>query len=35
MGALAWVGAPLMAAAFEGPNAWPRAIVLAITAGLI
>jgi membrane protease YdiL (CAAX protease family) len=35
MAALAWIGAPLMAASFEGPSAWPRAIVLAITAGLI
>jgi uncharacterized protein len=35
MAALAWIGAPLMAASFEGPSAWPRAIVLAITAGLV
>ena len=35
MAALAWIGAPLMAGAFEGPSAWPRAIVLAITAGLM
>ena len=35
MAALAWIGAPVMAASFEGPSAWPRAIVLAITAGLV
>ncbi len=35
MGALAWIGAPLMATSLEGPTAWPRAIVLAITAGLL
>jgi uncharacterized protein len=35
MGVLAWGGAPLLAAAFEGPTAWPRAIVAALTAGLV
>lgn len=35
MAALAWVGAPLMAYAFEGPSAWPRAILLCLTAGLV
>ena len=35
MGALAWIGAPLLASTFEGPSAWPRAIVLALTAGLV
>jgi membrane protease YdiL (CAAX protease family) len=35
MCALAWIGAPLMATSLEGPTAWPRAIVLALTAGLV
>ena len=35
MGVLSWVGAPLLAAAFEGPTAWPRAIVAALTVGLV
>jgi CAAX protease family protein len=35
MAALAWVGAPLLARAFDGPTAWPRAIVLSLTAGLV
>jgi membrane protease YdiL (CAAX protease family) len=35
MAALAWVGAPLLAYAFEGPSAWPRAILLCLTAGLV
>lgn len=35
MAALAWVGAPLMANSFEGPSAWPRAILLCLTAGLV
>ncbi|WP_051707150.1 CPBP family intramembrane glutamic endopeptidase [Nocardioides aequoreus] len=33
--ALAWVGAPLLADSFEGPSAWPRAILLCLTAGLV
>jgi uncharacterized protein len=35
MAALAWVGAPLLARAFEGPSAWPRAILLSLTTGLV
>lgn len=35
MAGLAWVGAPLLAGAFDGPSAWPRAIVLSLTAGLV
>jgi membrane protease YdiL (CAAX protease family) len=35
MAGLAWVAAPLLAGAFEGPSAWPRAIVLSLTAGLV
>ena len=35
MAALAWVGAPLLARAFDGPSAWPRAIVVSLTAGLV
>ena len=35
MAALAWVGAPLLAHTFEGPSAWPRAILLSLTAGLV
>lgn len=35
MAALAWVGAPLLARTFDGPSAWPRAIVLSLTAGLV
>lgn len=35
MAALAWVGAPLLAAAFSGPSAWPRAILLCLTIGLV
>jgi uncharacterized protein len=34
MGLLAWVGAPLLATAFSGPTALPRALILALTAGL-
>jgi membrane protease YdiL (CAAX protease family) len=34
MGVLAWVGAPLLEHAFEGPTAFPRALILALTAGL-
>ena len=32
MAALAWVVAPWLADAFEGPSAWPRAIVVSLTA---
>jgi uncharacterized protein len=35
MAALAWVGAPWLASALEGPGAWPKAIVLCLTAGLV
>jgi len=35
MAALAWVVAPRLAAAFEGPSAWFRAIILCLTAGLV
>lgn len=35
MAALAWVGAPLLADAFEGPSAWPRAILVCLTSGLV
>jgi len=35
MAALAWVGAPMLAGAFDGPSAWPRAIVVSLTAGLV
>lgn len=34
MAALAWVGAPLVADALEGPSAWPRAILLCLTLGM-
>jgi membrane protease YdiL (CAAX protease family) len=34
MGLLAWVGAPLLATALSGPTALPRALILALTAGL-
>lgn len=34
MGVLAWVVAPWLAGAFDGPSAWPRAIILTLTAGL-
>jgi membrane protease YdiL (CAAX protease family) len=34
MAALAWIGAPLLAARLEGASAWPRAIVLCLTVGL-
>lgn len=34
MAALAWVGAPLLAHVFAGPTALPRALILALTAGL-
>jgi membrane protease YdiL (CAAX protease family) len=35
MAALAWVVAPWLARTFEGPSAWPRAIILSLTAGLV
>jgi uncharacterized protein len=35
MGLLAWVGAPLLAHAFNGPTASARALFLALTAGLL
>ena len=35
MGALAWIGAPLLHASFEGPTAWPRAFLLCLTVGMI
>lgn len=35
MGVLAWVVAPALAHAFDGPSAWPRAIVLSLTVGLV
>jgi membrane protease YdiL (CAAX protease family) len=31
----AWVGAPLLANSFEGPSAWPRAILLCLTVGMV
>ena len=33
--ALAWLGAPLLAGALDGPSAWPRALVLTLTVGLV
>ena len=35
MGALAWVGAPVLADALDGPSAWPRSILLCLTAGMV
>src|SRR3712207_5451391 len=35
MAALAWIAAPLLAGTFEGPSAWPRAILLCLTVGMI
>ena len=35
MGALAWVVAPRLADAFDGPTAWSRSIILTLTAGLV
>jgi uncharacterized protein len=35
MAALAWIGAPLMAGTLDGPSAWPRAILLCLTAGMV
>ena len=34
MGVVAWVGAPLLARVFDGATAFPRALILALTAGL-
>ncbi|HEX5533908.1 MAG TPA: CPBP family intramembrane glutamic endopeptidase [Actinomycetales bacterium] len=34
MGVLAWVGTPLLARALEGPTAFSRALILALTVGL-
>ncbi|HYP44178.1 MAG TPA: type II CAAX endopeptidase family protein [Propionibacteriaceae bacterium] len=35
MSALAWIGAPLLQSTLEGPTAWPRAILVCLTAGMI
>lgn len=35
MAALAWIGAPVLARTFEGASAWPRAILLSLTAGMV
>jgi membrane protease YdiL (CAAX protease family) len=35
MAALAWGGAPLLAGTFEGASAWPRAILISLTVGLV
>jgi membrane protease YdiL (CAAX protease family) len=35
MAALAWLIAPLLAHTFDGPTALPRALILALTAGLV
>lgn len=35
MGFLAWVVAPWLADFLEGPTAWPRAIILTLTTGLV
>ena len=35
MGALAWVGAPMLAGVFGGSNALPRALLVTITVGLV
>jgi uncharacterized protein len=35
MGLLAWVGAPLLADHLSGPSALPRALIIALTAGLV
>ena len=35
MAVLAWIVAPMLAGSFEGPSAWPRAILLSLTAGMI
>ncbi|MGZ4626859.1 MAG: CPBP family intramembrane glutamic endopeptidase [Kineosporiaceae bacterium] len=35
MAALAWIAAPLLAGVMTGPSAWPRALMLALTTGLV
>jgi membrane protease YdiL (CAAX protease family) len=35
MAALAWIGAPLVQSTLDGPSAWPRAILVCLTAGMI
>ena len=35
MAALAWIAVPWLASALQGPAAWPQAILLALTVGLI
>jgi membrane protease YdiL (CAAX protease family) len=35
MGLLTWGAAPLLAHSLDGPSAWPRAIALAMTVGLV
>jgi membrane protease YdiL (CAAX protease family) len=35
MAALAWIAAPVVAGALDGPSAWPRALILCLTAGLV
>jgi membrane protease YdiL (CAAX protease family) len=35
MAGLAWIGVPLLAGRLDGPGAWPRAVVLCLTAGLV
>ena len=35
MALLAWVAAPLLVRTFEGPGAWPRSILLCLTAGMV
>lgn len=35
MAALAWLGVPWLAGAFDGPVAWPQAILVCLTAGLV
>jgi membrane protease YdiL (CAAX protease family) len=35
MAALAWIGAPLVRSSLDGPSAWPRAILVCLTAGMI
>ena len=35
MAALAWIVAPWLAGTFEGPSAWPRAILLSLTVGMV
>ncbi|HET9649129.1 MAG TPA: CPBP family intramembrane glutamic endopeptidase [Microlunatus sp.] len=35
MAGLAWIGAPMLARTFDGPDAWPRALLLCLTVGMI